>query len=414
MPAYVLVGIDGSDTVHQVEATSTTGDEVLRLQIRNDREGFQQLDQALTAAFGDLPRRYALENPACLLGRYLLHQGEAVYAVNPRSVARLREALYASGKKDDRVDAHACLVLLRERAAECSPIRQSSAAGVLLTGLVRQRIDVVEEKNRIVNQLTATLKRFYPRALELFADREQPLTLDFLTAFPNPTALQQASPEDWQALFAGKRYPHPERILTLWEDAQAPQVPVSATDEALGSAEVGRLVRLLRLLLEELVQLNQQIAAQFAALPEAAVFASPPGAGPVLGPGLFAVFGDNRAAWEQARELAQTCGTVPVTRRSGASCAVHMRVHCDKRARRILHLFAGCSLRGCAWARQFYAEQRRRGKTHATALRNLATKWLRILFRMWKDGAVYDEAKYLRRRAERQRPRDTALAAASG
>jgi transposase len=366
MPAAVLVGIDSSDTFHQVEAAVTTGDRVLRLQVRNDLSGFQQLEAALTAAFGDLPRRYALENPASLLGRYLLHREQAVYAVNPRSVARLREGLHASGKKDDPVDAHACGVVLRER--ECQPIRRSSPAGALVTGLVQQRIDVVEEKNRVMNQLTAVLKGFYPRALELFADLDQPLTLDFLTTFRTPTALQQASLASWQALFDGKRYPHPARIgTTLWERAQAPQVPVSPTEETLGSIEVGRLVRLLRVLLDELQHLNQQIETDFAALPAARVFDSVPGAGPVLGPALFAIFGDNPDTWPDWRAVAQACGSVPVTRRSGGSCTVNQREHCDKRARRILHLFAGCSRRGCAWAREFYTEQRRQGKKHATA-----------------------------------------------
>jgi len=414
MPAAVLVGIDSSDTFHQVEATSPTGDQVLRLQISNDLPGFQQLEAALTAAFGDLPRRYALENPASLLGCYLLHREQAVYAVNPRSVARLREALNPSGKKDDPVDAHACVVLLRERATECAPILPNSPAGALVAGLVQQRIDVVEEKNRVTNQLTAVLKRFYPRALELFPHLEQPLTLDFLTTFPTPTELQQASQESWQALFAGKRYPHPSRIsTTLWERAQAPQVPVSPTEAALGQLEVSRLARLLRVLLDELQQLDQQIEARFAELPAAPIFASAPGAGAVLAPALFALFGDNPAAWRDWREVAQACGSVPVTRRSGGSCSVHKREHCDKRARRTLHLFAGCSRRGCAWAREFYTEQRRQGKKHATALRNLGTKWLRILFRMWKEGTVYDEAVYLRGRAARQAPRDPVPAAPS-
>ena len=92
------------------------------------------------------------------------------------------------------------------------------------------------------------------------------------------------------------------------------------------------------------------------------------------------------------------------------SRTVHQRAHCDKRARRILPLFAGCSLRGCAWARQFYAEQRRQGKPHATILRKLATQWVRILFRRWQEGATYDEATYLRRQVARQAPREAAPA----
>jgi hypothetical protein len=46
------------------------------------------------------------------------------------------------------------------------------------------------------------------------------------------------------------------------------------------------------------------------------------------------------------------------------------------------------------WAEAFYAQQRARGASHQSALRALAFKWARILFRCWQDRAPYDEAKY--------------------
>ena len=47
------------------------------------------------------------------------------------------------------------------------------------------------------------------------------------------------------------------------------------------------------------------------------------------------------------------------------------------------------------WAKAFYEQQRRIGKTHPMVIRTLAFKWLRILFRCWQDRVPYDEAKYL-------------------
>ena len=61
-------------------------------------------------------------------------------------------------------------------------------------------------------------------------------------------------------------------------------------------------------------------------------------------------------------------------------------------------------MRQCDWAREFYQDQKKSGKHHNTAMRNLATKWLRILFRLWKNGEVYDEDLYLKRRDERKAP----------
>ncbi|MEO1148277.1 MAG: IS110 family transposase, partial [Cyanobacteria bacterium J06638_22] len=38
---------------------------------------------------------------------------------------------------------------------------------------------------------------------------------------------------------------------------------------------------------------------------------------------------------------------------------------------------------------------RSKGKSHPAAMRSLAFKWIRILFRCWKNREAYDEAKYL-------------------
>lgn len=405
MPAFVAVGIDSSDTHHDIHAEATDATPLLRLRIRNDAAGFQHLFEALREAFGDLPCRFGVENPTLLLGRFLLQAGHAVYAINPRSVARMREALATSGKKDDPLDAESVSLLLRRRAEELTPVGLGSADGLLLTGLVQQRVDIVEEKNRVVNQLTAVLKGYYPRALELFSNLEQPLTRAFLQTFGSPAALATATPAAWQALFSGQRYPRPTRIGDLWEQAQRPQVAVSPVDEALGARQVQRLLRTLEVLLDELRSLEETIRERFEQLPDAEIFRSLPGAAAVLAPALFALLGDDRKRWDDWREVARISGTVPITRSSGGSRTNSMRFHCDREARRTLHLFAGCSRRSCQWANEFYAEQRRRGKSHGTALRNLANKWLRILFRLWKDRVPYDEALYLKQRHDRHAPR---------
>ena len=400
MPVFVAVAIDSADQFHLVHATAPDC-EPLRLRIANDLGGFQRLLDQLRQHFGDLPLRFALENPALLIARFLLHAGHAVYALNPRSVAAMRTALASSGKKDDPLDAECLALLLRHRMEDLVPIHTGSADCALLAGWVRQRVDVVEEKTRVLNQLTAVLKAYYPRALELFAKLEQPLTLAFLQAFPTPTALAQAPEAEWQALFVGQRYPRPRNVASLWQRAQAPQVPVSAVDESLGARQLGRLVSLLEVLLAELKALEAEIARCFAALPAAKTFRSLPGAADVLAPALCALLGDDPARWRDWHHLAQIAGTVPVTQRSGNCRAVNMRYHCDHRARRTLHLFAQSSVRACAWAREFYRQQRAQGKGHATALRNLATKWLRILFRLWQEGTTYDEALYLKNRGQR-------------
>ena len=49
---------------------------------------------------------------------------------------------------------------------------------------------------------------------------------------------------------------------------------------------------------------------------------------------------------------------------------------------------------GSQWAREYYQHQRKAGKGHNTAVRALAFKWIRILFRCWKNNVSYSELVY--------------------
>ena len=62
------------------------------------------------------------------------------------------------------------------------------------------------------------------------------------------------------------------------------------------------------------------------------------------------------------------------------------------------------------WVRAYYQQQRERGNDHA-AVRALAFKWIRIVFRCWKDRVAYDENKYLAALARRGSPLNSALPA---
>jgi len=70
-------------------------------------------------------------------------------------------------------------------------------------------------------------------------------------------------------------------------------------------------------------------------------------------------------------------------------------------AKRVAH-----SIAQSVSARSYYQQLRSRGEGHHAAVRALAFKWIRILFRCWKDRVVYDEVKYLAALARRDSPRE--------
>jgi transposase len=140
---------------------------------------------------------------------------------------------------------------------------------------------------------------------------------------------------------------------------------------------------------------DDRIAQVFANHADCDVFSSFPGAGDVCAPRLAAAFGTDRSRWESAAELQSYSGIGPVTERSGKTLWVHHRLACPKFVKQTFHEFADQSIRFSRWARAYYDQQRRRGNDHHAALRALAYKWIRILFRCWKDRTPYNEGKYI-------------------
>ncbi len=158
---------------------------------------------------------------------------------------------------------------------------------------------------------------------------------------------------------------------------------------------VQTLVQQLRGLLQAVARFDREIAQLAPTLPDYAVFASFPGAGPVFAPRLLAAFGEQRNRYQLADEVQKYAGIAPVTERSGNKHWVHWRLQCPKFLRQTFVEWAALSIPHCYWAKAYYEQQRARGSSHQAALRALAFKWIRIVYRCWQNRTPYDEATYL-------------------
>lgn len=101
-------------------------------------------------------------------------------------------------------------------------------------------------------------------------------------------------------------------------------------------------------------------------------------------------------------------GVAPVREKSGQKQWTHWRWTAPKFLRQSFVEWAGQTVVHCAWAQAYYQQQRRAGKAHHAVLRALAFKWIRFLWRCWKDGVLYDETRYLATLAKRGSPLVTA------
>ena len=138
-----------------------------------------------------------------------------------------------------------------------------------------------------------------------------------------------------------------------------------------------------------------------------------PGAGAALAPRLLAALGSQRDRYASAEEVQKYSGIAPVTERSGKKKWVHFRWACPKFLRQSFHEWAEHSIAQSLWARAYYQQLRDRGKEHHAAVRALAFKWIRSVFRCWQDRAAYDENRYLAALAKRGSPLASVFAVAA-
>ena len=268
------------------------------------------------------------------------------------------------------------------------------------------RRDAVDQRTRLSNQLTAVLKLYFPQALVLVGDEvSTPLAGDFLSRWITLDSAQQATPDALRKFYWAHFCRSAQRIrerIDLLKSA----LPIT-NDQAIILSSILRvrcLVSQIRALGKAIGDFELRIRQLMQQHPDAALFEEIPGAGDALAPRLLVAFGSDRERFSSALELQTLSGAAPVTKRSGKRCTVHRRWACPKFLLQTFHEFAGCSVPRSVWAAAFYHQQRAAGKGHHAALRSLAFKWIRVLFRCWKTRTPYSEARYLECLRKRNAP----------
>src|SRR5213593_2855618 len=186
-------GIDWADDHHDAVVLDDSGRVLTTLRVSHTPTGLAQLTSALEQICGpDAKEQMAciVETNRGLLITALLEAGFAVYPVNPKTVDRRRNA---AGAKTDQIDAY---LLAKTGRADLADLRRLTPDSPLiqeLKALTRDQDGLIQSQTRLVNQLTACLKTYYPIALTLFGKLHQQSTLAFLRAYPTPDAARSAS-----------------------------------------------------------------------------------------------------------------------------------------------------------------------------------------------------------------------------
>lgn len=399
------IGLDWADERHSVHLQTTDG-RIEHLELEQKPAVLHEWVARLQEQFGGAKIAVALEQrKGAVIHALLMYDCFVLYPINPKALARYREAFSTSGAKDDPLDSALLLDLVVRHRDKLRAWVPDTVESRTLQALCEQRRKLVNQRVALTNRLTSLLKQYFPQALEWVGDLASVQACDFLTQWPTLAAVQRARPTTIRQFYRAHNCRKADVIdtrLAAIADAR-PLTSDAAVVEPL-SLSVQTYATQLRALIVAIHTFDARIAAVFAAHADHDLFDSFPGAGAVCASRLAAAFGTDRTRWDSAAELQAHSGIAPVTERSGKSLWIHHRLACPKFVKQTFHEFADQSIRFSRWARAYYDQQRGRGNDHHAALRALAYKWIRIMFRCWKERRPYDEEIYINALRRRESP----------
>ena len=383
-------GIDWADDHHDVVVLDETGHQIASRRVAHTAAGLAELTTTLSQICGPIGKEQLaciVETNRGLLIAALLEASFAVYPVNPKTVDRRRNA---AGAKTDQIDAYLLAKVGRSDLADLRRLRPDSPLLHELKALTRDQDGLIQSQTRLVNQLTACLKAYYPIALELFSKLHQPSTLAFLRAYPSLDAARSSSVDELTSMLKAAGHTRAKQVAPqLWHALQQPQLQADPVTTRTKARLMLALVAQLQPLMEQIAAYDEEIERLFLSHADSALFASLPRAGKRLAPRLLAEIGDDRTRYADASGLQALAGTAPVLFQSGSYAKAHRRTACLKPLRNAMHHFAWQSTMQEAWALTYYQRKRAEGKSHSVAVRALANSWLRIIFALWRDGRPY-------------------------
>jgi transposase len=406
VPMPVYIGIDWSQTKHDVCILNEAGAPIARQVLAHSPEGFQKLDaqrQQLGLAASEC--QVGIETAHTLLIDFLWGHGyQQVFVIPPNVVKSTRGRYRQSGARNDQSDAFVLADVLRTDRARLQPWQPDH----VLTRQIRSRVSLLGHLTRhtvrLTNRLRAVLWRYYPAALNVFGALDTRIALEFVRLYSTPQHAAALTLTEFKTFARGHRYPRPKQLPARFACLQQPQPQADQDTVCVFQGEAVQLAGLLLGLIQTKTTVLSELRHLFAQHPDAPIFASLPGAGELLAPALLAKFGDDRARFPSPASVQALAGTCPVTQASGKKRVIKFRQACDREFRVIAQQWAMASLTDSTWANAYWRQVRPRCGSNSHAYRCLANRWLAVAWKMWQTRQPYNEAYHLQQRAQHSRP----------
>jgi transposase len=310
-------GIDWASAKHDVLIEDPAGEELLAATFAHDEDGVSALCAALACFDVEL---VAIERPDGLLVDRLLEAGMRVLALHPNQVKAARGRFRASGGKSDRFDRFVLCELARTDSHRFRVLEPDSDQTKALRALSRARENLVGARVALANQLRAELERFWPGPIGLFADLDSPISLAFLARYPSPADARGLGVKRLATFLKAHRYTNRKTPAQLLERLRsAPAGRAGEIETRTRRMVVVGLTHTLQMMVEQIAELESEIARALGAHPDGAIFRaffrSPDAV--ICAATLLSEIGDCRARYPHRDSIAADGGQAPVAIESG-------------------------------------------------------------------------------------------------
>jgi len=385
-----FIGIDNSSLDHKIQIIDSDGNCILKFTIINNLSGFEKLDKKISQFEEVL---IGLELPHGPIIDYLKEKGYKLYSLNPLKIKRFKETIKVSGNKNDYIDASAIAEYLCKYFKHVRPLLSDSSEIEKLKIFRITHNRLTGEHSRYINKLHFIIKQYFGLHETLFSHFGCTVQLKMIIKYPTLNDLRVSLSNEFIQFLKQNKYRNSVYIKKIIEKIKDYNQFIPPEIEYPYQYEAKAICEILLLLKEKIKYIEDEMGVINNNHRLGKYFRSLPGAGKILSSKLLSIFGDNKNRFENANNAQCLFGTAPRNHQSGTYHKVIMRRACNKSARAMLYQFAFSSMRFSPWAREYYDGQREKGKSHSVAVRALSNKWVKIIFKIWKDEIIYEEEK---------------------
>ena len=389
----IYAGIDVAKDKHDCFITNSDGKVLFQaFTIPNNRDGFDELYQKITAVTDDLNKvKVGLEATGHysynILG-YLLDKGLATFVFNPLHTNLYRKSLSLRKTKTDKVDAHTIATMLMSDV-NLKSYSDTSYHNEELKSLTRYRFDKVKERAKLKSSVSRLVCILFPELEKLVPTLHMASVYALLSEFPGASFVALSHLTRLANLLSeSSKGRYGKDTAIMFREAAKASIGSHMPAKSL---ELKHTIKLIRELDAEIEEIETEIKTIMDEINSPIL--TIPGISYRMGAMILAEIGDFSRFDSPDRILAYA-GMSPSTYQSGQldNCYAHM----EKRGSRYLrYALYNATKYVCHWDKSFaayLAKKRAEGKHYNVALSHASKKLVRLIFAMEKSGQAYNKA----------------------